>query len=325
MKPAVRIAITGAAGNIGYAAAFRISAGDMLGADQPVILQLIEIEPALQALRGVEMELLDCAFPLLEDVIVTTDLSVGFKDADYVLLIGSKPRTKGMERSDLLSDNGKIFKPQGRAINDSSSRDVKVLVIGNPANTNGLIAVNNAPDLSPTQFTSMMRLDHNRALNQLSLKTETPVTGISRLTVWGNHSLTQYPDISHCSIGGKSATSLIDMSWYKETFLSRVQKRGAEIIVARGASSAASAASAAIDHMRDWVSGTSGEDWTSMSIVSNGDYGITEGLMFSFPVRCKNGEYEVVRDLEIDDFSREMIQATEKELLEERDAVKDLL
>ena len=325
MKPAVRIAITGAAGNIGYAAAFRISAGDMLGADQPVILQLIEIEPALQALRGVEMELLDCAFPLLEDVIVTTDLSVGFKDADYVLLIGSKPRTKGMERSDLLSDNGKIFKPQGRAINDNSSRDVKVLVIGNPANTNGLIAVNNAPDLSPTQFTSMMRLDHNRALNQLSLKTETPVTGISRLTVWGNHSLTQYPDISHCSIGGKSATSLIDMSWYKETFLSRVQKRGAEIIVARGASSAASAASAAIDHMRDWVSGTSGEDWTSMSIVSNGDYGITEGLMFSFPVRCKNGEYEVVRDLEIDDFSREMIQATEKELLEERDAVKDLL
>ena len=325
MKPAVRIAITGAAGNIGYAAAFRISAGDMLGADQPVILQLIEIEPALQALRGVEMELLDCAFPLLEEVIVTTDLSVGFKDADYVLLIGSKPRTKGMERSDLLSDNGKIFKPQGRAINEHSSRDVKVLVIGNPANTNGLIAVNNAPDLSPTQFTSMMRLDHNRALNQLSLKTETPVTGINRLTVWGNHSLTQYPDISHCNIGGESATSLIDMSWYKETFLSSVQKRGAEIIVARGASSAASAASAAIDHMRDWVFGTSSEDWTSMSIVSNGDYGITEGLMFSFPVRCKNGEYEVVHDLEIDDFSREMIQATEKELLEERDAVKDLL
>ncbi len=325
MKPAVRIAITGAAGNIGYAAAFRISAGDMLGADQPVILQLIEIEPALQALRGVEMELLDCAFPLLEDVIVTADLSVGFKDADYVLLIGSKPRTKGMERSDLLSDNGKIFGPQGRAINDHCSRDVKVLVIGNPANTNGLIAVNNAPDLSPTQFTSMMRLDHNRALNQLSLKTGTPVTGINRLTVWGNHSLTQYPDISHCSIGGENATSLVDMAWYKETFLSSVQKRGAEIIVARGASSAASAASAAIDHMRDWVFGTSSEDWTSMSIVSNGDYGITEGLMFSFPVRCKNGEYEVVRDLEIDDFSREMVQATEKELLEERDAVKDLL
>lgn len=325
MKPAVRIAITGAAGNIGYAAAFRISAGDMLGADQPVILQLIEIEPALQALRGVEMELLDCAFPLLEDVIVTTDLSVGFKDADYVLLIGSKPRTKGMERSDLLSDNGKIFGPQGRAINDHCSRDVKVLVIGNPANTNGLIAVNNAPDLSPTQFTSMMRLDHNRALNQLSLKTGTPVTGINRLTVWGNHSLTQYPDISHCSIGGENAASLIDMAWYKETFLSSVQKRGAEIIVARGASSAASAASAAIDHMRDWVFGTSSEDWTSMSIVSNGDYGITEGLMFSFPVRCQNGGYEVVRNLEIDDFSQEMIQATEKELLEERDAVKDLL
>lgn len=325
MKPAVRIAITGAAGNIGYAAAFRISAGDMLGADQPVILQLIEIEPALQALRGVEMELLDCAFPLLEEVIVTTDLSVGFKDADYVLLIGSKPRTKGMERSDLLSDNGKIFGPQGRAINDHSSRDVKVLVIGNPANTNGLIAVNNAPDLSPAQFTSMMRLDHNRALNQLSLKTGTPVTGISRLTVWGNHSLTQYPDISHCNIDGENATSLVDMSWYKETFLPGVQKRGAEIINARGASSAASAASAAIDHMRDWVFGTSSENWTSMSIVSNGDYGITEGLMFSFPVRCRNGGYEVVRDLEIDEFSQEMIEATEKELLEERDAVKDLL
>lgn len=297
----------------------------MLGADQPVILQLIEIEPALQALRGVEMELLDCAFPLLEEIIVTTDLSVGFKDADYVLLIGSKPRTKGMERSDLLSDNGKIFKPQGRAINDHASRDVKVLVIGNPANTNGLIAVNNAPDLSPAQFTSMMRLDHNRALNQLALKTGTPVAGINRLTVWGNHSLTQYPDISHCSIGGENATSLIDMSWYKETFLSRVQKRGAEIINARGASSAASAASAAIDHMRDWVFGTSSEDWTSMSIVSNGDYGITEGLMFSFPVRCRNGGYEAVRNLEIDGFSREMIQATEKELLEERDAVRDLL
>ena len=325
MKPAVRIAITGAAGNIGYAAAFRISAGDMLGMDQPVILQLIEIEPALQALKGVEMELLDCAFPLLEEIIVTADISIGFKNADYALLIGSKPRTKGMERSDLLSDNGKIFGPQGRAINDHSSRAVKVLVVGNPANTNALIAMSNAPDLSPAQFTSMMRLDHNRALNQLSLKTGSPVSEINRLTVWGNHSLTQYPDISHCSIGGQNATSLVEMSWYQETFLPRVQKRGAEIINARGASSAASAASAAIDHMRDWVFGTSGDNWTSMSIASNGDYGITKGLMYSFPVRCKNGVYEVVSDLEIDDFSLEMIQATEKELLEERDAVKSLL
>ena len=325
MKPAVRIAITGAAGNIGYATAFRISAGDMLGMDQPVILQLIEIEPALQALKGVEMELLDCAFPLLEEIIVTADISIGFKNADYALLIGSKPRTKGMERSDLLSDNGKIFGPQGRAINDHSSRAVKVLVVGNPANTNALIAMSNAPDLSPAQFTSMMRLDHNRALNQLSLKTGTPVSEINRLTVWGNHSLTQYPDISHCSIGGQNATSLVEMSWYQETFLPRVQKRGAEIINARGASSAASAASAAIDHIRDWVFGTTGDDWTSMSIASNGDYGITEGLMYSFPVRCKNGVYEVVSDLEIDDFSLEMIQATEKELLEERDAVKSLL
>ena len=325
MKPAVRIAITGAAGNIGYAAAFRIAAGDMLGADQPVILQLIEIEPALQALQGVEMELLDCAFPLLEKVIVTTDIGIGFKDADYALLIGSKPRTKGMERSDLLGDNGKIFAPQGRAINEHSSRDVKVLIVGNPANTNALIAVNNAPDLSPSQFTSMMRLDHNRALNQLSLKTQTPVAEISCLTVWGNHSLTQYPDISHCNIGGQRASSLIDLSWYKETFLPKVQKRGAEIINARGASSAASAASAAIDHMRDWVSGTTGDNWTSMSIVSNGEYGITEGLMYSFPVRCKNGSYELVQGLEIDDFSQEMMRATEKELLEERDAVKNLL
>ena len=325
MKPAVRIAITGAAGNIGYAAAFRISSGEMLGKDQPVILQLIEIEPALEALKGVEMELLDCAFPLLEEIITTADLSVGFKDVDYALLIGSKPRTKGMERSDLLNDNGKIFGPQGRAINDHASRDVKVLVIGNPANTNALIAMSNAPDLSSAQFTSMMRLDHNRALNQLALKTDTPVSDIIRLTVWGNHSLTQYPDINHCSIGGESATSLVDMSWYRESFLSKVQKRGAEIINARGASSAASAASAAIDHMRAWVFGTPDDDWTSMGIASTGDYGISEGLMFSFPVHCKNGDYEIVRGLDMNEFSQEMIQKTEKELLEERDAVIHLL
>ncbi len=325
MKSAVRIAITGAAGNIGYAAAFRIAAGDMLGTDQPVILQLIEIEPALQALKGVEMELLDCAFPLLENVITTADIGTGFQDTDYALLIGSKPRTQGMERSDLLSDNGKIFGPQGRTINDHASRNVKVLVVGNPANTNALIAMNNAPDLSPTQFTSMMRLDHNRALNQLSLKTGTPVTEIKHLTVWGNHSLTQYPDISHCNIGGKNAASLVEASWYRDEFIPRVQKRGAEVINARGASSAASAASAAIDHMRDWTLGTVGDDWLSMSIPSTGDYGISEGLMYSFPVRCKNGSYEVVQGLNMDDFSLEMIRATEKELLEERDAVKALL
>lgn len=325
MKPAVRIAITGAAGNIGYAAAFRISAGGMLGTDQPIILQLVEIEPALQALKGVEMELLDCAFPLLENVITTSDIETGFKDTDYALLVGSKPRTKGMERSDLLGDNGKIFGPQGRAINDHASRNVKVLVIGNPANTNALIAMNNAPDLSPAQFSSMMRLDHNRALNQLSLKTGSKIADITRLTVWGNHSLTQYPDISHCRIDGQDATSVVDIPWYKETFIPNVQNRGAEIIRARGASSAASAASAAIDHMRNWIFGTPEDDWTSMGIPSAGDYGITEGLMYSFPVRCKNGSYEVVHDLHMDDFSTEMTKITEKELLEERDAVKALL
>ena len=325
MKPAVRIAITGAAGNIGYAAAFRISAGGMLGTDQPIILQLVEIEPALQALKGVEMELLDCAFPLLENVIITSDIETGFKDTDYALLVGSKPRTKGMERSDLLGDNGKIFGPQGRAINNYASRNVKVLVIGNPANTNALIAMKNAPDLSPAQFSSMMRLDHNRALNQLSLKTGSKIADITRLTVWGNHSLTQYPDISHCRIDGQDATSVVDISWYKETFIPNVQNRGAEIISARGASSAASAASAAIDHMRNWIFGTPEDDWTSMGVPSAGDYGITEGLMYSFPVRCKNGSYEVVHDLHMDDFSTEKTKITEKELLEERDAVKALL
>lgn len=325
MKSAVRVAITGAAGNIGYAAAFRIAAGGMLGTDQPIILHLIEIEPALGALQGVEMELRDCAFPLLEEIVSTADINIGFKDVDYALLIGSRPRTKGMERSDLLSANGKIFGPQGRAINDHASRDVKVLIVGNPANTNALIAMNNAPDIPPEQFTSMMRLDHNRALSQLSSKTNVPVTKINQMVVWGNHSLTQYPDISHCNVDGNSAASLVDESWYRNEFIPKVQKRGAEIINARGASSAASAASAAIDHMRDWVLSASGDNWVSMGIVSKGDYGITEGLMFSFPIICKNGGYEVVQSLDQDDFSLEMIKATEKELLEERDAVKDLL
>lgn len=325
MKSAIRIAITGAAGNIGYAAAFRIAAGGMLGTDQPVILQLIEIEPVLEALHGVEMELRDCAFPLLDEIITTADIDIGFKDVNYALLIGSKPRTKGMERSDLLSANGKIFGPQGRAINDHAARDVKVLIVGNPANTNALIAMNNAPDLSATQFSSMMRLDHNRAISQLSAKTEIPVTKIHHLAVWGNHSLTQYPDISHCTIDGESATSLIEKSWYQNEFIPKVQKRGAEIINARGASSAASAASAAIDHMRDWIHGTSGDDWVSMGITSTGDYDITEGLIYSFPMQCKNGSYKVVQGLEMDDFSVAMIKASEKELLEERDAIRDLI
>ncbi len=326
MKPAVRIAITGAAGNIGYAAAFRIAAGNMLGADQPVILHLLEIEPALGALHGVEMELLDCAFPLLQEIVTTADIDVGFKDVDYALLIGSMPRTKGMERSDLLSANGKIFAPQGRAINDHASRDVKVLIVGNPANTNALIAVSNAPDLAATQFSSMMRLDHNRAISQLSTKTATPVTKIHHLAVWGNHSLTQYPDISHCTIDGNSATSLIAEAWYKDEFIPKVQKRGAEIINARGASSAASAASAIIDHMRDWVLGTPlADEWVSMGILSTGDYDIHAGLIYSFPVQCKNGGYEIVRGLDIGDFGAKMLHATEKELLEERDLIRDLI
>ena len=323
MKQTVRVAITGAAGNIGYAAAFRIAAGNMLGTDQPVILKLIEIPQALDALKGVEMELRDCAFPLLEDIVCTADTSEGFGDVDYVLSIGSKPRTKGMERADLLSENGKIFGPQGKAINDNASKDVKVLVVGNPANTNALIACNNAPDLDPSQFTSMMRLDHNRAISQLASKTGAAVTGIKQMVVWGNHSLTQYPDISHCTVDGKDAKSLVDDAWYKDEFMPKVQKRGAEIINARGASSAASAASAAIDHMRDWVQGTN--DWVSMGMISKGDYGIAEGLMYSFPVVCHNGSYDVIQGLNQDDFSIEMMKATEKELLEERDAVKDLL
>lgn len=323
MKSAVRIAITGAAGNIGYAAAFRVAAGNMLGTDQPVILQLIEIPPALGALEGVEMELRDCAFPLLHDIICTSDVNEGFGDVDYVLSIGSKPRTKGMERADLLSENGKIFGPQGKAINDNASKDVKVLVVGNPANTNALIACNNAPDLDPSQFTSMMRLDHNRAISQLASKTGAKVTDINKMVVWGNHSLTQFPDIGHCTVDGKDAKSLVDDAWYKEEFMPKVQKRGAEIISARGASSAASAASAAIDHMRDWVLGT--HDWVSMGMISKGDYGIAEGLMYSFPVTCSNGSFEVVQGLNQDDFSIQMMKETEKELLEEREAVKDLL
>ncbi len=323
MKPAVRVAITGAAGNIGYAAAFRVAAGNMLGSDQPIILQLIEIPPALDALKGVEMELRDCAFPLLHDVICTADINQGFGDVDYVLSIGSRPRSKGMERADLLSENGKIFGPQGKAINDNASKNVKVLVVGNPANTNALIACNNAPDLDPSQFTSMMRLDHNRAISQLATKTNSAVTEIKQIAVWGNHSLSQFPDISHCIINGKDATSLVNEAWYKNEFMPKVQKRGGEIINARGASSAASAASAAIDHMRDWALGSN--DWVSMGIISKGDYGIAEGLMYSFPIICNNGNCEVVQGLTQNEFCIEMMKKTENELLEERDTIKNLL
>jgi malate dehydrogenase len=325
MKEPVRVSITGAAGNIGYALCFRIAAGDMLGPDQPVILQLIEIPPVMEALGGVVMELNDCAFPLLQGVVATTDLAEGFSGADYALLVGAKPRTAGMERSDLLGENGKIFAPQGKALSDHASRDVKVLVVGNPANTNALIALANAPDLKGAQFAAMTRLDHNRALSQLAEKTGHHVTEIRRMTIWGNHSTTQYPDISHCTVAGSPARDMVDRGWYLADFIPTVQKRGAAVIKARGASSAASAASAAIDHMRSWVHGTPEDDWVSMAVPADGSYGIAEGVIYSFPCRCRNGEREIVQNLEIDDLSRERMDATDRELREERSAVEDLL
>lgn len=325
MKPAVRVTITGAAGNIGYALAFRVAAGDMLGADQPIILHLLEITPALDALKGVVMELNDCAFPLLQEVIATDKLEVAFKDCDYALLVGARPRGPGMERNDLLAANGAIFGPQGKALNDHASRDVKVLVVGNPANTNALIAQAAAPDLNPKQFTAMTRLDHNRALSQLAEKTGAHTTDIKKMIIWGNHSSTQYPDLNHATVNGKAAASLVDEAWIKESFIPVVQQRGAAIIKARGASSAASAASAAIDHMRSWALGTTDGDWVSMGIPSDGSYGIEAGIIYSYPVTCKNGQYEIVQGLSIDAFSREKMDATAKELREEREAVKDLL
>lgn len=325
MKPAVRVTITGAAGNIGYALAFRVAAGDMLGADQPIILHLLEITPALDALKGVVMELNDCAFPLLQEVIATDKLEVAFKDCDYALLVGARPRGPGMERNDLLAANGAIFGPQGKALNDHASRDVKVLVVGNPANTNALIAQAAAPDLNPKQFTAMTRLDHNRALSQLAEKTGAHTTDIKKMIIWGNHSSTQYPDLNHATVNGKAAASLVDEAWIKESFIPVVQQRGAAIIKARGASSAASAASAAIDHMRSWALGTADGDWVSMGIPSDGSYGIEAGIIYSYPVTCKNGQYEIVQGLSIDAFSREKMDATAKELREEREAVKDLL
>ena len=325
MKNPVRVTITGAAGNIGYALAFRIAAGDMLGADQPVILQLLEITPALDALKGVAMELNDCAFPLLRGIVTTDDANVAFKDCNYALLVGARPRGPGMERKDLLAANGAIFGPQGKALNDHAARDVKVLVVGNPANTNALIAQAAAPDLNPRNFTAMTRLDHNRALSQLAEKTGTHSTDIAKMTIWGNHSSTQYPDISHATVQGKPAKDLVEESWYKDTFIPVVQQRGAAIIKARGASSAASAASAAIDHMRSWALGTEGDDWVSMAVPSDGSYGIAPGIIYSYPCRCKNGDYEIVQGLEIDAFSREKMEATERELREERAAVEHLL
>lgn len=323
MKAPVRVAVTGAAGNISYALLFRIAAGDMLGKDQPVILQLLEIPPAMGALDGAVMELLDCAFPLLAGIEASDDPNVGFRDVDYALLVGSKPRGPGMERSDLLKDNGKIFSVQGKALNDHASRDVKVLVVGNPANTNALIAASNAPDLDTGQFTAMTRLDHNRAKAQLAEKVGVHHDQIQRMTIWGNHSATQYPDVSNAVAEGNNVD--VPAEWLEKEFIPTVQQRGAAIIKARGASSAASAASSAIDHMRDWALGTKDGDWVSMAIPSDGSYGIAEGLIYSFPVTCVNGNYRIVQDLAISGFSRERMTLTEDELKEEREAVSELM
>jgi len=325
MNSPVRVAITGAAGQIGYQLCFRIAAGDMLGPDQPVILQLLEIAPALGALEGVVMELRDAAFPLLMDVVATDNAETAFQDTDYALLVGARPRGPGMERKDLISANGKIFGPQGAAMNKVASRDIKVLVVGNPANTNALIARAAAPDLDPRNFTAMTRLDHNRSMAKLADKTGIHSSNITNMLVWGNHSSTQYPDIRFAKIDGKSATDLVDQDWYRNTFIPDVQQRGAAIIKARGASSAASAASSAIDHVRNWALGTPEGDWVSMSVPADGSYGIESGVIYSYPCVCENGDYRIVQGLEIDEFSRERMDATEAELLEERAAVEDLL
>ena len=321
MKAPVRIAVTGAAGQIGYALLFRIAAGDMLGTDQPVILHLLEITPALPALQGVVMELDDCAFPLLAGVVATDDANVAFKDVDYALLVGARPRGAGMERKDLLSANGAIFGPQGNALNAHAKRDVKVLVVGNPANTNALIAQQNAPDVPASRFTAMTRLDHNRAVSQLAAKLSVPVTAIKQMTIWGNHSATQYPDLYNTVVNGRSAAEQVEQEWLAGTFIPEVAQRGAAIIKARGASSAASAASAALNHVYDWVNGT---DWTSAGVVSDGSYGVPEGLVSSFPVRSVNGEWEIIQGVPVNGFSRGKIDASVAELAAERDAVKEL-
>lgn len=325
MKKVVRVTITGAAGQIGYQLAFRIASGQMLGADQPVILQLLEIPPALPALGGVVMELEDCAFPTLFGTVATDDASKAFRDSDFALLVGARPRGPGMERKDLLEANAQIFSAQGKAINEQASRDIRILVVGNPANTNALITRCNAPDIGSRQFTAMTRLDHNRAIAQLSAKTGKHVSDIRQMTIWGNHSATQYPDIDHAIIDGAPAVEQVAREWVTGEFIPRVQQRGAEIIKARGASSAASAASAAIDHMRDWALGSRERDWVSMAIPADGSYGIADGIVYSYPVRCQDGAYEIVQGLEISDFSRERMRATETELRDERAAIEALL
>ena len=324
MKSPVRVAVTGAAGQISYSLLFRIAAGEMLGSDQPVILQLLEITPALEALKGVVMEIEDCAFPLVSGIVQSDDPEVAFKDADYCLLVGARPRGPGMERKDLLEANAQIFSVQGAAINKVSSRDVRVLVVGNPANTNALTDYRNAPDLKPGQFTAMTRLDHNRAIAQLADRTGKHNTEVRNMIIWGNHSATQYPDIHHCTVAGVDANELVDHDWVTEDFIPVVQQRGAAIIKARGSSSAASAANAAIEHIRDWVLGTNG-DIVSMGVYSEGEYGIQEGLIYSYPVTCNEGVYTIVEDLEITDFSRKLMSETEAELQGERDAIAGLL
>ena len=325
MTSPVRITVTGAAGQISYSLLFRIAAGEMLGPNQPVILQMLEITPALDALKGVAMELEDCAFPLLASMICTDDAEQAFKDADYALMVGARPRGPGMERKDLLEANAAIFSAQGKAINDYASEHIKVLVVGNPANTNALITQRNAPNINPRQFTAMTRLDHNRAMSQIANKTESSINDISNMTIWGNHSATQYPDLYHARVAGKSAIDMVDQEWFENDFIPTVQQRGAAIIAARGASSAASAANAAIAHMRTWALGSAENDWISMGVISNGSYGIADGLIYSFPCTCKNGDWAIVEGLDINDFSRAKMIATEKELLEERDAVYHLL
>ena len=325
MKQPFNVAITGAAGQIGYALAFRVASGALFGADQPVNLHLLEITPALPTLQGVVMELDDCAFPTLAKVIATDDARVAFKDCHAALLVGARPRGPGMERKDLLLANAQIFSAQGKALDAVASRDVRVLVVGNPANTNALIAMKNAPSLKPQSFTAMTRLDHNRALSQLAAKTGSHVNDIQRMIIWGNHSATQYPDINHCLVKGQAARTLVDQDWIEQDFIPTVQQRGAAIIKARGASSAASAASAAIDHIRDWFRGSPQGDSLSMGIPSDGSYGIPEGVIYSYPVICRGGQYEIVQGLDIDAFSRARMDATHQELLEERDGVKDLL
>jgi malate dehydrogenase len=325
MRKPVKITITGAAGHIGYALAFRVASGEMFGPDQPVILRLLEIPQALSSLNGVGMELEDCAFPLLHDIVLTDDQAIGFRDTDYAILIGAKPRSKGMERNELITENARIFSAQGKAINDNASGDVRVLVVGNPANTNALIASANAPDLPKSRFTAMTRLDHNRALGQLANKTNSLVADITRMTIWGNHSMTQYPDVSHCLVGGKPALKLVTQDWAVDHFIPKIQRRGAAIIEARGLSSAASAADAVVDHVRDWALGTAEGDWVSMSVPSDGSYRIEEGIVFSYPVTCKKGVYEIVQGLELSDLSKSRLAASEKELREERAVVEDLL